>query len=131
MVSYTLTNPISGDNVDVYYWSCIEIATAIVCTCLPALRVLMSQWCSTMFGSLQSHTIQFTPSGGSHLNIGNGRDPMEDSESGDKTATEDPREDQNAVDISEIGARFPNDSEGTDLVKAIHKIALVKIYRER
>ncbi len=44
-----------GDNVDVVKWSCIEIASAVICACLPALRPLLGRFLPKVFGKTE-HT---------------------------------------------------------------------------
>jgi hypothetical protein len=69
-----------GDNVDVFHWSCIEIATAIICACLPALRVLISRLFPGIFGSLETHTVPSTRSGSSRKSHRKGRERIRDIE---------------------------------------------------
>jgi hypothetical protein len=42
------------DNMDITLWSCIELAVAVICACLPALRPLVSRVLPKIFGSVQS-----------------------------------------------------------------------------
>lgn len=39
------------DNADVEIWSAIEIAVALICACLPALRPLLTRYVPILFGS--------------------------------------------------------------------------------
>ena len=45
-----------GSNLDLILWSCIEIATAVICACLPALKPLLSRYLPQMFGNTTRNT---------------------------------------------------------------------------
>jgi len=47
--------------VDAALWSCIEISTAVVCTCLPSLRILMSRLFPGIFGQSQNQSGAMIP----------------------------------------------------------------------
>ncbi|KAL2074973.1 hypothetical protein VTL71DRAFT_8753 [Oculimacula yallundae] len=50
-------HPLTGDNIMPAIWSFVEISVALICSCLPAIRALLSRWFPTVFDL----TIQSSP----------------------------------------------------------------------
>ncbi len=46
----------TGDNIIPAIWSLAEICVAIICACLPAIRVLFSRWLPSVFGQTKVST---------------------------------------------------------------------------
>jgi len=57
----SLTVP--GDNVDTSIWSAIELTTAVICACLPALRPILKQILPKIFGRMSSNKTSASPRG--------------------------------------------------------------------
>lgn len=126
-LAWALTNANIGDNVDVYHWSVIEITTAIICACLPALRVLLGRFVPGVFGTPQTRA-NSTPLAASRQFDRSGHNRIEDCESSEKSIVGDPKENVSPASYSNLSPKSLEGSEGTELVDMMHGRALEQLY---
>jgi hypothetical protein len=105
-----------GDNVDVFHWSCIEIATAVICSCLPALRALMSSWLPNIFGNKQPTTEPSLRSGQAPAFDRRGSQRLHDIESIENKSPGGHSGNYTSESTGEMEQRWSQSSEETELV---------------
>lgn len=107
---------IIGDNVDVFHWSCIEIATAIICSCLPALRAMMGWLYPALLGGNHSSAGPSSKSFPTPNFDRKGSQPLTDIENIDGGASKRISRNHSAGIIRDSGPRWPSNFEETELI---------------